>query len=305
MIILTDFFKISSIFRHYFQPVIIMRNFVALLMLFSFVSCSYFTTSKNEKGVVVVRVMDHCLYKKDIKEALPFNMSKTDSILFVENYIDTWVKRTLLMEKAKINATINPKELEQLVQKYREDLLINSYQKSVVMEYLDTVITDKNISNYYQENKDKFKLNEDLVRLKYVKFPKNVVNKKELITLFKSKKEVDLDTLISKEYAFKEYHLRDSSWITYTDVMNKIPILLSYSKRELLKKNAYVKKEDSLDVYLVRVKNIRLKSQIAPKGFVKETIKELILHERQKKLLNDIEIKIQEDAKAQKQVEIK
>ncbi|MBS9766445.1 MAG: hypothetical protein KGV44_02755 [Flavobacteriaceae bacterium] len=281
-----------------------MRNFIVLLMLLSFVSCDYFSTSKEEKSTAVARVMDIYLYQKDIKKVMPFNMSKTDSTLFVQNYIDSWVRRTLLMEKAKINATINPVELEQLVQKYKEDLLINSYQKSVVSEYLDTTITDSDISEYYQQNKDKFKLNDDLVQLKYVKFPKKVLNKKEFIKLFKSKKEEDLDTLISKEYAFKEFHLRDSSWVTYADVMNKIPILLSFNKRDLLKNTTFVKKEDSLDVYLVRINGVRLKSQVAPKDFVKETIRELILHERKKILLRDIELKIMEDAKTQKQIEI-
>ncbi len=304
MIILTYFFKINSTFRHYFLKGMKMRNFIVLLMLLSFVSCDYFSTSKEEKSTAVARVMDIYLYQKDIKKVMPFNMSKTDSTLFVQNYIDSWVRRTLLMEKAKINATINPVELEQLVQKYKEDLLINSYQKSVVSEYLDTTITDSDISEYYQQNKDKFKLNDDLVQLKYVKFPKKVLNKKEFIKLFKSKKEEDLDTLISKEYAFKEFHLRDSSWVTYADVMNKIPILLSFNKRDLLKNTTFVKKEDSLDVYLVRINGVRLKSQVAPKDFVKETIRELILHERKKILLRDIELKIMEDAKTQKQIEI-
>ncbi len=303
MITLTDFIKINSTFRHCYMRVIKMRYFVLLLMPLLLVSCDYFSNSKNDK-VAIARVGKNYLYEEDIKNAMPSNISKTDSILFTENYTDNWIKRTLLIEKAKMNATINPLELEQLVLKYKEDLLINSYKKSVVSEYLDTNITEEDITKYYIKNRGKFKLNDDLVQLKYIKFPKKVLNKKELIKLFKSTKKEDLDTLKSKEYAFKEFHFRDSTWVTYADVMNKIPVLLSMPKRELLKNNIFVKKEDSLDVYLVKIKGIRFKSQLAPKSFVKETIKELILHERKKTLLKDIELKIMEDAKTQKQIEI-
>ncbi len=302
MISLTDFFKINSTFRHCYMKVIKIKYFV-LALLFLLISCDYFSSSRNDK-VTIARVGENYLYEADVKNAMPSNISKIDSTLFVENYVDNWIKRTLLIEKAKINATINPVELKQLVRKYEEDLLINSYKQSVVSEYLDTNITEEDITKYYGENKGKFKLNDDLIRLKYIKFSKKVLNKKELIQLFKSSKEEDLDTLKSKEYAFKEFHFKDSTWVTYTDVMNKIPVLLSVSKKELLKNNTFVKKEDSLDVYLVKIKGILFKSQLAPKDFVKETIKELILHERKKTLLKDIELKIMEDAMTQKQIEI-
>ncbi len=303
MITLTDFIKINSTFRHCYMKVIKMRYFVLLLMSLLLVSCDYFSSSKNGK-VAIARVGESYLYNSDIENAMPSNISKTDSALFAENYTDTWIKRILLVEKAKMNATINPSELEQLVRKYKEDLLINSYKQSVVSEYLDTNITEKDITEYYRKNREKFKLNDDLVRLKYIKFPKKAFDKKELIRLFKSSKEEDLDTLKSKEYAFKEFHFRDSMWVTYIEVMNKIPVLLSMPKRQLLKNDIFVKKEDSSDIYLVKIKGIRFKSQLAPKSFVRETIKELILHERKKSLLKDIELKIMEDAKTQKQIEI-
>ncbi len=147
-------------------------------------SCDYFTI-KNDNNEVVARVHNSYLYKADLKNIFSNDITMQDSILIAKNYINNWVKQQLLLSKAQINLESKSEEFDELVRKYREDLFINSYKEAVVKQYLNTEITNEDVEQFYLNNDQNFKLNEELVKLKYIKIGKDVLNRKELIKLFK------------------------------------------------------------------------------------------------------------------------
>jgi len=165
-----------------------------LIIIITIPSCNYFTF-KNNKKEAIARVNETYLYKDDLKTIFNSGISKQDSILLANSYINNWVKQQLLLAKAQINLEDNQVDFEELVKKYREDLYINSYKEAVVKQYLNYEITPADIDKFYAENNQNFKLNEELVKLRYMKLGKNLINKKELVKLFESSKKKDLDTL--------------------------------------------------------------------------------------------------------------
>jgi hypothetical protein len=74
--------------------------------------------------------------------------------------------------------------------------------------------------------------------------------------------------------------------------MLKIP----FSRSNLLKKTKLLQKEDSLGLYLVTVKDVLLRNQIAPLSHITPTIKQMILHQRKLQLIRDLEKIILKDA---------
>jgi hypothetical protein len=64
----------------------------------------------------------------------------------------------------------------------------------------------------------------------------------------------------------------------------------------LLKKTKFLQKEDSLGVYLIAVKNVLKRNDLAPKSHIKSTIQQMILHQRKLQLIRDIEKIIVKDA---------
>ena len=140
-------------------------------------------TFKNNKKEAIARVNETYLYKDDLKTIFNSGISKQDSILLANSYINNWVKQQLLLAKAQINLEDNQVDFEELVKKYREDLYINSYKEAVVKQYLNYEITPADIDKFYAENNQNFKLNEELVKLRYMKLGKNLINKKELVKL--------------------------------------------------------------------------------------------------------------------------
>jgi len=259
--------------------------------------------NKEDNTEAIARVYDTYLYDNDFEELLPANFSEEDSIRIVKNYINSWAKDQLLLKKATIN--LDDKEsIEELVNKYRQDILIEKYKGAAVAQYLDTVVTDENISIFYNENKEIFKLNEELVKFKYIHFGNDLLNPEDFISLFRSNKKENIDSLISQEFQLKSFNFNDSTWIRLEDVMSKIPTLDQSDKMLFLKKTSFFKKEDSLGVYLVAVKDALKRNETAPKSYVLQTVKQMILHKRKLDLLKKIEQTLIEDAVNNKEFEI-
>ena len=277
------------------------RHFIYSCIIISSLLLACSRKQNNEEAIA--RVSNTYLYKSDLEELLPNDVTTPDSILLVKNYINSWAKDQLLLQKAKINLDDN-KEVEELVNQYRQDILIDKYKGAAVSQYLDTVVTEDDVTIFYAENKEIFKLNEELVKFKYIHFGNDLLNPEDFISLFRSNKKQDMDSLVSQEMQLKSFNFNDSTWIRLEDVLNKVPALEESDKSVFLKKTRFFKKEDSLGVYLVAVKDVLRRNQTAPKSYVLLTIKQMILHKRKLDLLKKIEQTLMEDAINNKEFEI-
>ena len=275
-----------------------MRNSLLtyLILLIGLISCEQDTPDQN----AVARVNDKYLSNTELDEAMPIGLAIEDSILYRNNYIKIWATKELLLEKARINVEDDNGEIEALILDYRRELLIDRYKKALLQQELDTVITDSDINDYYEANKNVYRLNEDLVQLKYIHFDKDMNDKKELVRLFKSEAPEDLDELIDRELEFYSFSFNDSIWVAYRDVEKKLAFL---KEEKNIKNKQYIQKEDSLGVYLLAVKDLRRRNEIAPLNYVIPTIKQMILHKRKLELMNEIEKTIMVDAINNKQFE--
>ena len=252
----------------------------------------------------IAKVNNKILFEDDIKAILPEQLTKDDSLMFVNSYINKWARQQLLLQKAKINLDKEEQSIDKLVQQYKQDLLINKYKEAIVKQELDTLVTQSDIDSFYFENKEIFKLNEELVKLRYIYFGKDVLNPDEFISLFKSD-DYESDTkIIELELELKSYYLNDSIWIAYDDFIIKTPFLNKYDRSDFLKKNKFIHSEDLTGVYLVKVKDVLLRNEIAPISYAVPTIKQMILHKKKLELLRKIEETLIEDAIKNKNFQI-
>ncbi|WKK67458.1 hypothetical protein [Lutimonas zeaxanthinifaciens] len=248
----------------------------------------------------VARVGEIFLTKQELDDAMPQGLSEEDSLLFRNNYIKMWATKELLLDKARINVEDDGGEIENLVRNYEKELLIDKYKRALLQQELDTLITEEDMDEYYESNKNVYRLNEDLIQLKYIHFSNDLNDKKEVIRLFKSKDEEDLQTLIDRELEFNSFSFNDSIWVSLKDVENRLSFLRDEKK---IKKDQFIQKEDSLGVYLLAVRDIRERNNIAPKNYVLPTIRQMILHKRKLELMNEIEKTLMVDAINKKQFE--
>ncbi len=270
------------------------------LLIFTLVLITSFSCKKEDiHPQAIARVNDVYLYEKDLQKALPSNYSKEDSILFRSSFINSWAKEQLLLQKAKLNIDTQ-KEIDKMVTNYKKELLIDKYKEALLVQNLDTVITDDDIENFYEKNKEIYRLNEILLKLKYIYFNKDISDKKELVKLFKSDNYSDTQLLNEEKLKFISSNLNDSIWINYKSVTKRLPFLTDLKKPKKIK---FLQKEDSIGVYLIAVKDVLYRNDIAPRSYVEPVIRQMILHKRKLQLIKEIEKTLLEDATKDKQFE--
>ena len=272
-----------------------MKNQFYILVCILFISCDFLGLQKKDIPVrkPIASVHNNNLYTEDIKLLIPKNIEKNDSLVFTRSIINSWAVKQLLLKKAEDNNTQNDNsEINNLVKDYRQALLINGYKERLIKQQLDTLIEQQEIIDYYKLNSKNFRLNEELIKTRYLHFSNDLIDRKEVVKSFKKGTIEDLEGLEIKQLTFKQMMLNDSVWTPLENVLLKIP----FSRINLLKKTKLLQKEDSLGLYLITIKDVLLRNQIAPLSYIKPTIKQMILHQRKLQLIRDLEKIILKDA---------
>ncbi|MBT3561976.1 MAG: hypothetical protein HOL35_06935 [Flavobacterium sp.] len=272
-----------------------MKKSIFILVFILFLSCDSIEFQKKDiiTNKPIATINNKSLFKEDVASLLPKNVDTKDSIVLIRSIINSWAIQQLLLLKAEENTTKNDNsEVDKLVSEYRQALLINGYKERLIKQQLDTLIEQKEIADYYKLNSKNFRLNEELIKTRYLHFSNDLLDKKEVVRLFKDGAIEDLEALELRQLTFKMMMLNDSVWTSLENVMLKMP----FSRNNLLKKTKLFQKEDSLGLYLVAIKDVLLRNQIAPLSYIEPTIKQMILHQRKLQLIRDIEKIIVKDA---------
>ncbi|WP_458626154.1 peptidyl-prolyl cis-trans isomerase [Winogradskyella sp. PC D3.3] len=252
---------------------------------------------KPEGQDAVARVNEHYLYKDDIKGIVPEGTPKEDSTLIVSAYINRWARRILLMDGALVNLSEEKQnEFSKLVEQYKNDLYTKAYLEGLVKKNIDSVVKRETAELFYEQNKESFKLNDNLIQFRYISLPLNPVNLdtiKKRFQRFESKDKVYLDSI---SVQFRSYSLNDSIWLKLSRVAEKIPIINSKNKNELLKKTNFLQLKDSLNLYLMQVNDVRLQNDYAPLDYVSSSIKKIVINKRKLELIKQLENDITNDA---------
>ena len=272
-----------------------MRRGIYIILIGVVVSCGYF--NKVEEEQVVARVKDNYLYRYEIEELVPEGISKADSALIVNSYINRWARQHLLMDGAQRNLTeIQQSEFQTLVNQYKNDLFTKAYLDGLVLQNIDTIISFKQAEEFYQANRESFKLNENIIKLRYINISLNALNLREVTERLRNYDSTDRVFLDSIKLQFNSYALNDSVWVDENEVLKKIPILDLTTKDEVLKISNFVQLKDSINLYLVKVVDKKRRYDYAPLSYVLPTIEQLVLNKRKLELTKELENDIIKDA---------
>ncbi|MDA7550070.1 peptidyl-prolyl cis-trans isomerase, partial [Flavobacteriaceae bacterium] len=232
------------------------------------------------------------------------NTTKEDSTLIVNNFINRWATKQLLIDQSMINLSQEKQDFfNEMVNQYKTDLYTEAYKSSIILKQLDTVILKKEYEDYYNLNKRNFKLNDELLKVRYIQVDKNFLNLKVLEKKFKRYDSIDKKDLINLSIKFKSFNLNDSIWIKSNVLIGRLPVLKEENLK-LLKKPNYTQLQDSLGVYLIKIEATLKTNDIAPLSYVRPTIEQIILNKRKQDLLKKIQKDITIDAIKNKNFEI-
>ena len=280
------------------KEIIITLVFVILLW-----SCDFF--KKTDDRIPIARVNDAYLYAEDIEDLISEDTSKDDSTLLVRNFINRWATQQLLVDGAMLNLSETKQNaFNKLIEQYKNDLFTKAYIEALVKQRIDTLISKEEAEGYYNKNKEVFKLNEELIKFRYLHVDENIIDFKAIEEKFKRFNFEDKKELDSISIQFKSYSLNDSIWIKVSQVVDKIAVINPENKNQLLKKSNFVQLKDSLGVYLMQINDVLLRNDTAPLEYVKPTIDQIVINKGKLELIRELEKDITKDAIKNKQFEI-
>lgn len=279
---------------------------VAMVWLAS--SCHYF----QKKGLgsegdrkPVARVQDRFLYPEELAGITTPDMTADDSTARINAYVNSWIRKQLLMAEARKNIDINEAEVERKVLEYRYSLIGYEYQNYYVNKMVVDTVSEQDIQAYYNTHSDNFILKKNIVRATYLKVPKGAPRTNRIKQWIYSVNPKELEELKSYCISFSTaYKLADSTWIEFDKLAYNSPLADIPNKIAFLRSTPYYETTDNDFLYYLKVDEYKIEDNVSPLEFVRTNIKNIILNKRKVELARQLEEEVFNQAKEKNEFEI-
>lgn len=276
--------------------------FLFLLLLATVVGCRDYLVKSDR--VVVAECYGNKLYLEDLDGVVPADATRLDSLSRVNAFVDSWIRRQLLIHQAEKNLSPEQLDFTKQLQDYRNSLIIYAYETQMIEQYLDTVVSEEELVKYYEENKQNFQLRSTMVKTAYVILDNECKHRKDFQQLMSNRDTLMLPKLdaLASHYAVSSF-LDVDTWVRLDDLLNQVPLEI-YNTESFLKKNKFVSFEKENYVYMIRFEDYLLEESVSPIEIERENIRNIILLIRQKNLLSQLNSGLYEKAEKEHVFEI-
>lgn len=245
------------------------------------------------------------LYKDELVGIVAPGTPAEDSARLVEAYINTWIRKQLLIQEASRKIDINEAQVERKILDYKYSIIAYEYQTYYIKQHLDTAVFSDEIENYYKGNIDNFILKQNIVQGTFIKVPKNAPRTGKIKELIFSTREKDENELKSYCLSFSvAYHISGSNWVVFDELVKNSPLAEIPNKIQFLKSNPYFETSDDNYLYFLKIGQYRISDNISPLEFVKDDIRNIILNKRKVELAKKLEDEVYETALDKQEFEI-
>ena len=256
----------------------------ALFILVVLMACARQYHTDIPDDPVLARAYGNKLYLSEVTRIIPRNIQGTDSISMVSNYINKWVQKQIMIHNAKENLSPDEQDFTPQLEEYRNSLMLYKYERKLIDQYLDTLVSDDEILDYYRRNRDQFELKGNIVKFDYVKLPEKSRQLKDFRKLLKSKNLTDSVKLSDYCQKYSTDYWLAKDWVYLQDLLENMP-LYPDNEENFLRRTKYTETSDDDFVYLLRINDYKTKDSIPPLDFEKDNIRNIIINSRKLDLL--------------------
>lgn len=279
-----------------------------VVVLISIIGCrelpNYFE-GKDIGDNVVARVVRTKLYQRDLVSAVPLGIVGDDSVAFVDAYVDRWVKKQLKLSEAERFFLSLETDIETLVEEYRQSLFIRKLERHYVDNNIDTTFTKGDIYDYYQKNKNDFKLDRTIVKGRILQLKSNYRQSKSLYKLMGSStpaQDQEFRDICAKN-DFKLTEFKDE-WIDFTEFLRYLPTLRSQTYDSVLKTAKPQEMKDSYSLYYFQITEVLKVGEPRPIEHVRDNIRRILFNRRQTEIIKRHEENIYRKALENNDIEL-
>lgn len=246
---------------------------------------SYFASDTT-----LARAGGKTLQLRDVASVVPTGVTGDDSAAFMKVYIDRWVRKQLKLQEAEVLFSSAEGDIDKMVEEYRQALLIRKLEQLYVDRSVDTVFTDTEIENYYNEHKADFRLDNPLVKGVVVQLDPSIRQARKLKELLGGRGEAqqrDFRDICAKN----NFTVTDFSnlWVDFPEFLSYLPTLRTQNYDSVLASSGVQEMRDSRSLYYFRIDAVRREGETIPLERLRSTIRRILFNQRQGEIIRDHE----------------
>jgi hypothetical protein len=283
--------------------------FLVTIPALFFIGCEFIPKFQKEEvenlSPPIARVNDSYLYLDDLESLVSSNTSREDSIKITGLYVDGWVKKQLMINKANSVLSFEEAEIERKVLDYKYALIIHQYEKYLIDKQLNKKVSEDEILAYYEEKKDNFILKQNIVKCLFAKVPLEAPRIDGFRKHMASYPNQEMEKM--KSYAFQfatKSYLEDTIWINFDEIVQSTPLAGIPNKVQFLRNNRVVESKDEKFVYFLTILDYKISDQVSPLEFIRDDIRNIIINKRKVAIKEELQEKVYKDAVIDKTFEI-
>ena len=135
----------------------IVRIILIPLLLAAAPGCKWVSEMIHNEPIAA-KAGSHELTREELRKAIPDGLSPEDSAAFALQYINTWARDLLYLDRAEEALSAEEKDVSRELEELRRSLLKVRYEQKYIAARLDSLITPAEMEQYYAANQEKFLL---------------------------------------------------------------------------------------------------------------------------------------------------
>ena len=267
-------------------------------------SCNKLKLYTFDKGEVIATVGDRELYAADIAGMIEPGLPVKDSLAALESIVDTWIRKEIKNAAAEGALSGHAHDIDEMVAQYRGALLTYKYEQDWLAGRLDTTVTAADINDYYNANRDGFRLAGPIVKARIARIPAGLRQSRKLEEMFRSERESDrgdfLNICQKNQYRTDDF---SAEWTDFSTVIQHIPFSQS-NFDDFLRTRKYYEVKDDQYKYMMTIDAYRPTGDYSPMERETGNIRKIILNKRRQGLLEQLEDSLYTTARNQHRFDI-
>lgn len=220
----------------------------------------------------------HKLYLADVPGLSGDGLTAQDSAKIIDKYIKVWATEKLVVREAEKNVGAN-EEIEELMEKYRQSLLVYEYQLQLVNGVTQDKLSEEEVRAYYEKHQDLFLSSEPLFRGFYVLVSTKTADMDAFRMLCRRPDEGSMDILESLciKNAAKFEYFKDS-WLPLSEIQKSVPLTLNSTS--MMRSRSMYETKDSTLAFIVYVEEFLKEGETQPFAYAEPRVRAMISEKR-------------------------
>ena len=269
-----------------------MSKFFPFILLLALQACSWLPFRPQID--VVAQVNKKQLLASDVAALIPSGLPREDSLNMLRQYINSWALAHLMEAKAQKELPKEQRDVSQALEEYRRSLLVFRYEKSYVETRIDTLITQAELKQFYNDNQALFVLTEPLVKVRYIKMGLNSPYLETVRSLYRSRSiESTYQLEQMAQHAAEKYETYNDGWISTFTLSQDLPV----TTEELIRAigRGHLECNDNFSAHFVAMVETVPAGSPAPIEYEEASIRNIIFGKRKQALIKNLEQEVLND----------